>query len=830
MTRLSAVDINLEFRNAAHFEFRNQFSANGFKLSQSVEHLYELGKPVDSVSKRTVENFFGQVTNSVNLSTVDSISYALFGKSYSEWVREYEEQTMSPRVSSIVESGEIASVVKDLDASVLSLLENHYLKNLKRYNSVKILTMDEPLELDKIYVDVNLLRRKSKREILLDSVDRHSDFESFDDVISSTFAVEEAGVDSFHALQRFQNLMVWGGLGTGKTTFLKTIATQKDSSLGRHPVFIELRSLVERGETIFDYVHQELSSNELETSSIVNNLLEKGGLMILLDGLDEVSKSDFKPLCKQIEDLVRRYPFNQFVLSCRYGIYDYGFTNFTEVEVARLSDQKIEDFISKWFEHHEDQERGAKIIQLLNKNKILKDFASTPLMLNMLCLNIKAGYGIPENAYSVYDKAVKAAVERWDQNRFIDRDSTKLTTSQRLSFLSDLAFDGLSHDRKKYTWSMDVLKSMVRTFIEDSSHYDSTTIDEDCDLEIKAIEGYHSLLERTADNVYKFSTPAYQHYFAADYAESSRNRELLKEIVDRHVLDKQWREIFIMIAEKLKDASELVVMLFEKSNEIANELELQSLLSWVDKFTQQCNVSSSSWRAGVLTIDMELDLRFSRYSIPSETRTIAHQIASSSRELNRRNRSIIKPSSEYIIRLSLASALALAEDQTAEKSLSLSQGPSEFAKVYLGDDLLNVYSAVEAAMHHKHVLDDDIADALEKIYGSIPKQGDDQKIWRSWAKSLQNFMVSHLEVGQNIELSSHAADQLTQYLYVQEIVIECLLVSARVKSGIRDMIRQNLVKPRISIPEICAQCMEMLDDKSSQLHDCSSENLVHQHH
>ena len=808
MTRLSIDGISSSFRDTSKQAFMSKFSGSSAKLAKFINNESSRSGRIDSVSKRTIDNFFNQSTPSVNISTLDSISFALLdGKSYIECEVQLSAsdsyQPLQIVTSQALNNGESnSSHIEDRFSNdyVDSRLEKHRTKNLERYNSVKILTMDEPLELDKIYVDVNLLRRKTKHEILIDSVDRHSDFESFEDVISATFSIEEFGVDSFQALKEYPRIMVWGGLGSGKTTFLKTIATQNDTNLEKHPVFIELRTLAEKGESILDAIHREFYSTDGLTEEFVAYLLEKGSLIVLLDGLDEVSKSDFKYICKEIEGFVSQYPFNQFVVSCRYGIYDYGFSNFTEVEVAKLSESKINDFIHRWFDYYNDKKRGEKIISLLKKDKLLQDFASTPLMLNMLCLNIRAGYGMPENVYSVYDKAVKASVEKWDQNRFIDRDRTKLTTAQRLSFLSDLAFDGLFRKRKKYTWDLDTLRQMVKTFIKNSGHYDPKTIDVDCYIEIKAIEGYHSLLERTSEDIYKFSTPAFQHYFTAEYAESSRDRELLQKVVDQHILDKQWREIFVMLAEKLKDASELLVMMFKKANMIADMAEIQELLRWAHQFTQECGVSSSSWRAGVMTIDMELDLRFSRYSIPVETRTIAHQLALSSRELNRRNQATIKASPDYILRLALASALALAEDHAGNQSISLTQEPSEFARVYLGEELLNVHTAVRAALKNKHILSKQIARELQEVADCIPAEDAVGHIWKPWAKKLQSFMITNLEIGQNIELSTEASKKLADYLYIQEMIVGCLLINATIKSEVRDLIRQNLVMPCIGIP------------------------------
>ena len=804
MTRVHTNSINTDIRAKLYDSFLKKFSGTAKKVEEHINKEIKFGKPISPISKRTVDNFFNQSTNMVNLSTLDSLCFALINEnSYTDAVENLEPHSKGSEEPSTRRWNSKQSVLLE------KVIDIHYKENVRRYQTLKVSTMNEPMNLNRILVDINLLRRKTKQEILINKLDRHTDFGSFEDIISFTFSVQESGIDSFCLLEKYDYLMVWGKLGTGKTTLFKTIATRDKFMSERHPVLIELRKIEEKKRLIKDAIIEDFYTKEIddeEVSIAVENLLGKGQLIILLDGLDEVSKSNFQDICKQIENLVDKYSNNQFLVSCRYGIYDYGFNNFTEVEVAKLSEEKMIDFIKKWFGYHEDEERGKKIIEILQRNPLLKDFASTPLMLNLLCLNIRAGYGVPENIFNLYQKAINTAAEKWDQHRFIERDKTILTTNKRLSFLSRIAFKSLDGKDKKYTWRFAELKHAIKDFIENSGKYNPETIEHDCELEVQAIEGYHSLLERTVDETYQFSTPAYQHYFTAVYVEASRDRELIRKSIEKHILDKQWRQIFLMVAEKLQTADEMLLLMLKKANSFIDTPELKSLFTWLNNFTIECGVSSSSWRAGVLTIDMELDLRISRYSIPLETRTIAHQIAISTHELNRRRKATKKATPEYIVRLALAAALALAEDKAGVEKLFPSSEPSEFAKEYLGNELLSIDSALKGALENiMGIRQHEVIKELSLIANSKPEdraEKDNWDDWDDWAKNLRTFMIENFDIGKKVKLSPKGTKSLSNYLYIVAIIVECLLIDSTISSEVREALHESLFLPPNLLPDI----------------------------
>lgn len=207
-------------------------------------------------------------------------------------------------------------------------------------------------------------------------------------------------------------MMVLGKPGAGKTTFLKYLAMQclESNWLPDYlPMFIPLKAFAEN--------ENKLNLLAYIGGDSVTSILNAGKALILLDGLDEVREEDTKRVIGQIEQLSQQYPDNHFVITCRIAAKEYTFGQFTEVEVADFDDQQINTFARNWFRAKGDTNRAKLFRDKLNENEAIKELASSPLLLTLLCLMFEDTTSFPVNRAELYKEGLDVLLKKWGGKR-----------------------------------------------------------------------------------------------------------------------------------------------------------------------------------------------------------------------------------------------------------------------------------------------------------------------------------------------------------------------------------------------------------------------------
>lgn len=184
---------------------------------------------------------------------------------------------------------------EDIDAIVQEVREKIKPSIQERCGTIRVLDMTQPIGLNDIYTNVNILEKitgRSRKEIaeLLQEC-KSEDFDRF-----GLGKITEKRVPGLEAVKKFPKLMILGKPGAGKTTFLKYIAVQcieGEFQGGRVPIFVTLKYFAEAvGKPgLLEYIYQQASSNGVTVTQIAD-LLKHGRLLVLIDGLDEVKEKD----------------------------------------------------------------------------------------------------------------------------------------------------------------------------------------------------------------------------------------------------------------------------------------------------------------------------------------------------------------------------------------------------------------------------------------------------------------------------------------------------------------------------------------------------------
>ncbi|MEO0686693.1 MAG: NACHT domain-containing protein, partial [Cyanobacteria bacterium J06649_11] len=241
-----------------------------------------------------------------------------------------------------------------------------------RCSTMRVLDMEQPIGIEDIYTNVNILEKLSGRQRLsLDELLANYDSENFDRFLIGQVRNERvSGVD---AVERYNKLIILGKPGAGKTTFMKRLATLCNyGEFQPHcvPVFVTLKEFTEADghPRLQDYIARQWDLCGVNDAEALVKILNQGCALILLDGLDEVRASDRDRVLRNINAFTNEFRYCRFVITCRIAAQDYIFQQFTEVEIADFTLDQIAEFAIKWFSTKKDPEKSKLFIQQLSEN------------------------------------------------------------------------------------------------------------------------------------------------------------------------------------------------------------------------------------------------------------------------------------------------------------------------------------------------------------------------------------------------------------------------------------------------------------------------------
>ena len=472
----------------------------------------------------------------------------------------------------------------------------------ERHGQIKVFCvgMRKPILLDDVYVEVQFLdqhtasRYKSPEEVEQEFGARR--WRHFD----STWDERQDGIQ---VANDEQNLMLLGGPGVGKSTFLRKVGLE--SLKGKHgnfaheciPVFLELKRFTEEQIDI-----EVLITQEFETcgypypEQMTKAALKSGKLLILFDGLDEVPMANFDNVIRKMGDFVDRYSQNRFIASCRIAAYTGGFTRFTEAEMADFGDSQIQTYIKNWFastpdqhQHQLDEEMKTddRCWKTLNEpeHQATKELARNPLLLTLLCMVYDGSQNFPRNRASLYEDALNIFLKGWAAEKRVNRGALinqHLDIADEKRMLSKIAAENLEANRLFFT--EDELISQIQDFGEGNANtlerFDAPKI-----LDTILID-QGLFVERVAGS-YSFSHLTFQEYLTANYIVG--HPQSIQGLVEGHLHDEQWREVFLLTAGLMREADGLLEAMEVKAAEFINTSRLKAIFQWAERITDTSN-------------------------------------------------------------------------------------------------------------------------------------------------------------------------------------------------------------------------------------------------
>ena len=419
------------------------------------------------------------------------------------------------------------------------------------YSTTRMLGKPEPVSLAGIFTDVYLLDRPTAL--------RRFDIEELkaQHVEHDSFVNDAKRVSTLRLASRQDHLFILGKPGAGKTTFLKYLVLQAATGkLDRVPVFVSLNEWAGSGLELLPFIQRQFEICAFpDAQAFIQHLLERGEALICFDGLDEVNEADDKraAITRAMRDFTNQYPKNKHLITCRIAATDYTFEKFTYVEMADFTPEQVQVFARKWFAR--DETKAKRFVDELSRDEHrgLRELVQTPLLLTLLCLNFEETLTFPARRAELYEEALDALLKKWDATRNIQRDAMYrgLSLGRKRQLLARVAAEFFERDEIFFRQSD--LAQRVSAFLKNLPGTEAAD-EPDGEAVLKAVEAQHGVFVERAHRVYSFSHLTLQEYFTARYIADHVFDGALERMIDQHLTDNRWREVFLLTASMLPEA------------------------------------------------------------------------------------------------------------------------------------------------------------------------------------------------------------------------------------------------------------------------------------
>jgi predicted NACHT family NTPase len=449
-----------------------------------------------------------------------------------------------------------------------------------QYSKITLLS-GQSISVDNLYVDVWLLDRLSHnlqtpKATFLDSYDSQNNRLGLGNRLEKSSGLEIAS--------QVRQLLIVGKPGSGKTTFLKYLAALWCE--GRFhsdliAVFIEFRGIRSEQWNLLAEIQKELGIEDLNQ---VKTWLKNDKLLILMDGFDEVPTGKLRRnVHEQFVNIVKNYPGNRFIITCRTQIIEAVPDGFVAVEVADFTEKERNNFVEKWFRVNGFDDKKVENFcnsfnQAIEANSSLKELTITPVILGLICLLLQDSGGIPTQVDEIYKKGVDLLLRKWNVKKSIEgweigeKSFRALDIDKKKNLLIQIAAKKFENPTNFIIFDEKELCLQIVEILDLPNKEDARNI-------LQSIEIQHGLLVERADELWSFSHLTFQEYFTTQWLLS-----LSSEALGHKITNPRWQEIVKQLIKAQPHSNNLLKLLKRAIDQmVAFDSDLQDFLSCVKR-------------------------------------------------------------------------------------------------------------------------------------------------------------------------------------------------------------------------------------------------------
>jgi len=415
-------------------------------------------------------------------------------------------------------------------------------------------------------------------------------------------------IDAYQAIATNRRLMVTGAPGSGKSLLLRHIALRyaledlPEIPEQPIPVLLELHRLSNSDKSLQDWFVDALARDDFpRAEKFVDHSLESNNLLLLLDGLDEVTSGQRYRIVQQIKDLLDKHPKCRAIITCRIAVYRGEFNDVVDktLEIVDFSDQQIQQFLTSWEKEMQEGKSVEQLMQTLHDRPKIMAIARNPLILTIIAyLYTDTPFILPHSRAEFYQKSTDILLDTWHQehNQFQARDK-RLVMRHLALFFQDSA---KQHQQDRRSIDCQTLLVEVREILPRLNLNEEKAVP----LVDEIVERSGLLLAIDGGERYQFTHLTLQEFFAA-----AALQENADDLINRFVADPDaWRETVKLWCGLVGNSTSLIRKVYEKDRITAFECLADALE--VDLGVAKRIVDHFKRKLGAATTDNAIEKAF----------------------------------------------------------------------------------------------------------------------------------------------------------------------------------------------------------------------------
>lgn len=401
--------------------------------------------------------------------------------------------------------------------------------------------------------------------------------------------------------------LVIGSLGNGKTTLLNNIVTKiaeynlygkETRSLvvkafkDKHISYMALKEITKDKETeeglfynfnLKEWIFRNLKKvlNVLEQNEIDEHFdeISANGILLLVDGLDELDVSDRKELLN-ILNVFCENPDNVVIATIRKEVlveesWINEISGFQQITLAEFNRKQVEDYIIKWKKCTNNAGQNNLqdvdlIVKTIFENPYLKELAANPLFLTLMMLISEKEGVFPKSRTRVYEEATQLIIGRWNEESFESQEET-LKIREALEQAAYYGMNNLIGQNKR--------SGDISAFISDA--FTKLFPEKKVAKYIKSVSEKTGIIVQTENLKYTFALQSFMEYFAASYI--SKKLDVVNFIEEHKEKLISWQEVVVFSVTKIAleyigIATAILYKLVKTDYQSKNKIDPQKIL------------------------------------------------------------------------------------------------------------------------------------------------------------------------------------------------------------------------------------------------------------